>query len=107
MIKDITWNCGTALNNESFVVNCDLDCSNPVETCLYSKLIDKYGGDVICYNCGDIGDILVTKKYIKLKKDFSTVRPTYGIKYCKKDKKQKWKTAYDRKATAPFKYRKL
>ena len=103
-VDNLIWNCGTTLNNETFAVNENLACADFIESSMYTKLIDQYGGDVICYNCGDVLDTSCTKEYLDKKINYSTVKPTCGKKYCLKNKKIKWKTQVPRKSTSKFKH---
>ena len=107
MMKDIIWVCGTTLNNEKFVMNENIQCSDPVETCMYSKLIDKYAVDVVCYNCGDMINAKCTEEYINLKSNnYGTLRPTCGLKCCKKNKSAKWINLVPQNSISKFKYEK-
>ena len=73
-------------------------------TSLYSKLIDQFGGDVICHGCGDLCDVETTKKYVESKNNYATVKPTCGKSKCKNKTKIKWKCSYPRKSTQKFKF---
>lgn len=75
-LDEIIWTCGSSLGPEEYGINPNLSCRDGIEGAFYTELSDKFAGDLICCSCGELCSVEAAEHYLKLKEDYSTVRPT-------------------------------
>ena len=69
----------------------DLNCTDDIETTVYSKFVDEVGCEIPCHYCGSPVSKEALKKYVESKKTHSTVYPTCTVEKCAKKKTHKWR----------------
>ena len=100
----LIWQCGAEIPFQENEVNRNLHCKNILESMLYTKLIDKFGADVLCHGCGDLIPENCLEEYLTRKRKYSQIKPCCHIDRCRKNKKIKWDQAYPSGSTTEFEH---
>ena len=83
--------CGCIIDETNEFYLKDLNCTDDIETTVYSKFGDQVGCEIPCHCCGSPLSKEVLKKYVESKKTHITVYPTCTVAKCAKNKTHKWR----------------